>query len=219
MFKNMVWGCKCPLSYAPCSYVCGTLPTPDEGIYDSFSKFSSPDVVSVSPMFPVSLLVGCLWFAFHLRNCTWMYDKPWLLSQDQEQEPELMKSTGHVVKSLNPKLNAEWLRGRAVCWGIPSIFRVILAGWSSSPSKDKSVGLLLFSHQVMSYSLWPHELQQTRLPCPSQSPRDAQTHVHWVSDAIQPSHPLSPPSPPALSLPLFFMTLVIVNTLTTLYCE
>ena len=31
-------------------------------------------------------------------------------------------------------------------------------------------------------------------------PEFAQTHVHWVSDAIQPSHPLSPPSPPALSL-------------------
>ena len=28
----------------------------------------------------------------------------------------------------------------------------------------------------------------------------AQTHVHWVSDAIQTSHPLSPPSPPALNL-------------------
>ena len=28
----------------------------------------------------------------------------------------------------------------------------------------------------------------------------AQTHVHRVSDAIQPSHSLSPPSPPALSL-------------------
>ena len=27
-----------------------------------------------------------------------------------------------------------------------------------------------------------------------------QTHVHWVSDAIQPSHPLSSPSPPALNL-------------------
>ena len=26
-----------------------------------------------------------------------------------------------------------------------------------------------------------------------------QTHVHWVSDAIQPSHPLSSPSPPAFS--------------------
>ena len=28
----------------------------------------------------------------------------------------------------------------------------------------------------------------------------AQTHVHWVCDAIQPSHPLLLPSPPALSL-------------------
>ena len=25
-------------------------------------------------------------------------------------------------------------------------------------------------------------------------------HVHWVSEAIQPSHPLSPPSPPSLNL-------------------
>ena len=29
----------------------------------------------------------------------------------------------------------------------------------------------------------------------------AQTHVHQVSDAIKPSHPLSPPSPPAFNLP------------------
>ena len=28
----------------------------------------------------------------------------------------------------------------------------------------------------------------------------AQTHVHQVGDAIQPSHPLSPPSPPAFDL-------------------
>ena len=28
----------------------------------------------------------------------------------------------------------------------------------------------------------------------------AQTHVHWVTDANQPSHPLSPPTSPALSL-------------------
>ena len=31
-------------------------------------------------------------------------------------------------------------------------------------------------------------------------PKFAQTRVHWVGDAIQPSHPLSPPSPPALNL-------------------
>ena len=28
----------------------------------------------------------------------------------------------------------------------------------------------------------------------------AQTHVHWIRDAIPPSHPLSPPSLPALNL-------------------
>ena len=31
-------------------------------------------------------------------------------------------------------------------------------------------------------------------------PESAQTHVHWVSDAIRPSHPLSSPSPLALNL-------------------
>ena len=33
-----------------------------------------------------------------------------------------------------------------------------------------------------------------------QLPEPAQTHVHQVSDAIQPSHPLSSPSPPAFNL-------------------
>ena len=57
-----------------------------------------------------------------------------------------------------------------------------------------------FSQSVVSESLWPHGLQYTRLPCPSSTPRDAQTQVHWVSDAIQPSHLLSFPSPPAFNL-------------------
>ena len=52
------------------------------------------------------------------------------------------------------------------------------------------------SVSVMSDSLWPHELQHARLPCYSLSPRYAQTHVHWLSDAIQPSHCLSLLSPP-----------------------
>ena len=35
------------------------------------------------------------------------------------------------------------------------------------------------------------------LPVHHQLPEFTQTHVHWVSDAIQPSHSLSSPSPPA----------------------
>ena len=39
------------------------------------------------------------------------------------------------------------------------------------------------------------------LPVHHQLPEFTQTHVHWIGDAIQPSHPLSSPSPPALNLP------------------
>ena len=37
-------------------------------------------------------------------------------------------------------------------------------------------------------------------PLQQQLPKLAQTHVHWVGDAIQPSHPLSFPSSPAFNL-------------------
>ena len=38
------------------------------------------------------------------------------------------------------------------------------------------------------------------LPVHHQFPESTQMHVHWVGDAIQSSHPLSSPSPPALNL-------------------
>ena len=38
------------------------------------------------------------------------------------------------------------------------------------------------------------------LPVHHQLPEFTQNHVHWVGDAIQPSHPLSSPAPPALNL-------------------
>ena len=56
-----------------------------------------------------------------------------------------------------------------------------------------------FSHSVVSNSLRPHESQHTRPPCPSPSP-GVHSDIHWVSDAIQPSHPRSSPFPPAPNL-------------------
>ena len=52
----------------------------------------------------------------------------------------------------------------------------------------------------MSDNLRPHGLQCSRLPVLHNLPELAQSHAHWVGDAIQPSHPLSPPSPLALNL-------------------
>ena len=54
-----------------------------------------------------------------------------------------------------------------------------------------------FSRSVMSDSLRPCESEQPGLPVHHQLPEFTQTHVHQVGDAIQPSHPLFSPSPPA----------------------
>ena len=46
----------------------------------------------------------------------------------------------------------------------------------------------------------PVNRSSTGLPVHHQHPESPQTHVHQISDAIQPSHPPSSPSPPALNL-------------------
>ena len=46
----------------------------------------------------------------------------------------------------------------------------------------------------------PMDCSMPGLPVYHQLPESIQTHVRWVGDAIQPSHPLSSPSPPALNL-------------------
>ena len=46
----------------------------------------------------------------------------------------------------------------------------------------------------------PMDCSSPGLPVHHQLPEFTQTHVCWVGDAIQPSHPLSSPSPPALNL-------------------
>ena len=65
----------------------------------------------------------------------------------------------------------------------------------------RSLSVSQFSYTVMSDSLRPHELQHARPPCLSPTPGVHPNSCHRVDDAIQPSHPLSSPSPPAQSLP------------------
>ena len=53
-----------------------------------------------------------------------------------------------------------------------------------------------FCCSIVSHSLRPHGLQHTS----TNALELVQTHDHQVSDSIQPSHPLSSPSPPAFNL-------------------
>ena len=66
------------------------------------------------------------------------------------------------------------------------------------PINSKLILLLQFISVAHSCpTLCPHESQHNRPPCPSPTPGVHSNYVHRVGDAIQPSHPLSSPSPPA----------------------
>ena len=65
-----------------------------------------------------------------------------------------------------------------------------LAGWPVCYSVSQSCPTLCH----------PMNRSKPGFPVLHHLPESAQTHVHWVGDVIQPSHPLSPSSPPALHL-------------------
>ena len=60
--------------------------------------------------------------------------------------------------------------------------------------------IIQFSHSVVSTLCDPMNCSTPGLPVHHQLPKFTQIHVHWVSDAIQPSHPLSCPFPPTFKL-------------------
>ena len=78
-----------------------------------------------------------------------------------------------------------------LAWTIPG---------TGEPGGLPSIGSHWVGHDWSDLAAAAAYLQHMRLLCPSPSLELSQSHVHWVGDAIQPSHPLSSPSPPAFSL-------------------
>ena len=72
--------------------------------------------------------------------------------------------------------------------------------------KFKSINISLYGTSVSSVAQLcptlcdPMDCSTSGIPVHHQLPEFTQTHVHWVGDAIQPSHPLSPTSPPTINL-------------------
>ena len=84
------------------------------------------------------------------------------------------------------------LQARTLEWVAMSSSRA-----SFQPRDWTCISSVQFSRSVVSDSLQPMNYST---PGHHQLPENTQTHVHWVGDAIQSSHPLSSPSPPALNL-------------------
>ena len=70
------------------------------------------------------------------------------------------------------------------------------------PGTSNNIGSVQFSSVSQSCPTLsnPMDCSTPGLPVHHQLPELAQTHVHEIGDAIQPSHPLSSPSPPAFNL-------------------
>ena len=83
------------------------------------------------------------------------------------------------------------------------IFREIQIKTTSPHTDQNQFSSVQFSHSVVSDSLQPHGPQHAKPCCPSPTPGASSNscpHIHRVSDAIQPSHPLLSPSPHAFYL-------------------
>ena len=73
-----------------------------------------------------------------------------------------------------------------------------LVGWrKSGPQREISVSSVI---QLCLTLCDPMDCSTPGLPVHHQLLEFTQAHVHWVGDAIQPSHPPSSPSPPAFNL-------------------
>ena len=82
------------------------------------------------------------------------------------------------------------------CWPWPSFLTASLAlnQWGLVSSVQLLSCVRLFANHPVDCSL-------PSFPVHHQLLEPTQNHVHWVSDAIQPSQPLSSPSPPASIFP------------------
>ena len=82
----------------------------------------------------------------------------------------------------------------------PIFFEITEIWWTQPYSLFTATHLFSSVAQSCPTLCNPMNLSTPGLPVHHQLPEFTWTHVHWVGDAIQLSHPLSSPSPPALNL-------------------
>ena len=103
-------------------------------------------------------------------------------------------------KSVDPCLIYLWLKMTFYIISILNVLRLILQ-LSMTAILDNILLLFCFSVTQSCLTLYnPMDCSMPDFPVLHYLLELAQTHVHWISDAFQPSHPLVSPSPPAFNL-------------------
>ena len=127
-------------------------------------------------------------------NNLWYVDNTTLIAEREDELKSLLMKVKEDSEEVGLKLDIQ-----KTDHGIWS-HHFMADRWENNENSDRLYFLRLqnhcrwwlfrsvqFSHSVMSDSLRPHAPQHTRPPCPSLL-EPTQTHVHWVGDAIPPSH-------------------------------
>ena len=111
----------------------------------------------------------------------------------------LQQSWKSSIQSAKTRLGAQWLR--SVSHSVTQIMNSLLSnldlkkvGKTTRPFRSDQIRSVAQSCPTLCD---PMNHSMPGLPVHHQLPEFTQTHVHRVSDAIQPPHPLSSPSPPA----------------------
>ena len=117
-------------------------------------------------------------------------DDTTLTAKSEEELKSLLKKVKEESKKVGLKLNVQ--KTKIMASGL-------INSWQIDGETMKTINSVQFSRSVVSRLFATPWLQLTRPPIHHQLPEFTQTHVHWVGDAIQPSHPLSSPSPPAFN--------------------
>ena len=150
-----------------------------------------------------------------LLSRVWLFATPWIAARqaslsitNSRSSPKLMS-----IELVMPSSHLSLCRPLLLLPPIPPSIRVFFS--------DDSSGFLLLkwwkrwypkpllNHESVQFSSVaqlcptlcdPMNCSTPGFPVHHQLQGFTETHVHWVSDAIQPSHPLSSPFPPALNL-------------------
>ena len=109
--------------------------------------------------------------------CPWDFPWKWVAISSSRGIFLIWGSNPHLLHLLH----WQWILYHCVTWENPQMH----------PVQFSSVA------QLRPTLCDPMNQSTPGLPVHHQLPEFTQTHVHWVGDAIQPSHPLSSPSPPA----------------------
>ena len=140
------------------------------------------------------MLMALQFSSVQLLRHVWLFVTPWIAAHQASLSITNSQSSLKLmcIELVMPSSHLILCHPLLLLPPIPPRFRVF---------SNESTLCLIRSDQiscsVLSDSLRLHESQHARPPCPSPTPGVHWDSRHRVSDAIQPSHPLSSPSPPA----------------------